>query len=406
MGDPVMSAPTLPPAADQRSTLRVLYVSHTSQISGGERSLLDLLRGLPPSIQPLVACPQGPLAATVRELGVPVHDVRGTDGSLRLHPLHTPRAISEMFRSAMAVRRIASAAAADVVHANSIRAGLMVTGARRRGGPPTLVQVRDRLPRGQASNLSLGAIARGTDLIVANSRYTAQSLSSRPSVRVVASPVDLERFNGALIGRDVARATLGLPDDDLPVLSVIAQLTPWKGQDDAIRALGLLRELGCRARLLVVGDVKFASNATRYDNRAYRAGLERLVDELGLSGDVIFTGELEDVPLVLSATDVLLVPSWEEPFGRTVIEGMAMGVPVVATSVGGPAEIVTDGHDGILLVPRRPDLWAAALCDLLARPEHRARIARRGLTTAASYSREHHVGAIVGLYRELAPSRA
>lgn len=385
--------------------MRVLYVSHTSQVSGGERSLIDLLAGLPADVTPVVACPDGPLAARVRALGIPTHPLQGTDASLRLHPRHTSRALAQLARSTVDVRRLSGRVAADVVHANSIRAGLATAGARRLGAAPTVVHVRDRLPPGRASRLSLGAIVRGNDIVVANSRYTAASMASRASVRVVANPVDLARFDAARTDRDAARVSLGV-SGDLPVLAVIAQVTPWKGQDDAIRLTGLLKDRGRRARLLVVGAAKFVGDATRYDNRAYLAGLVRLIDELGLRDEVLLTGEVEDVPLVLRATDVLLVPSWEEPFGRTVIEAMAMGVPVVATSVGGPAEIVTDGDDGVLLAPRRPELWADAVGDLLARPQHRARMADRGRHTAATYGRDRHVDAIVELYRELASRRA
>ncbi len=385
--------------------MRVLYVSHTSQVSGGERSLLDLLAGLPADVTPVVACPEGPLAERARSLDVGVRHLPGTDASLRLHPRHTTRAVAQLGRAAVAVRRLSSAVGADVVHANSIRAGLVTAGARRLGAPPAIVHVRDRLPPGRASRLALAAIAGGNDLVVANSRYTAASMSPRATVRVVSNPVDTARFDPTRTDAGLARATLRL-SGDVPVLAVIAQLTPWKGQDDAIRLAALLKRRGQPVRLLVVGAATFVSDATRYDNRAYRAGLERLVDELDLRDEVVFTGELEDVPLVLAATDVLLVPSWEEPFGRTVIEGMAMGVAVVATCIGGPAEIVTDGEDGILLTPRRPDLWADAVGDLLARPRHRAQIARRGRRTAARYSRDRHVAAIVELYRELSCKRA
>jgi glycosyltransferase involved in cell wall biosynthesis len=341
----------------------------------------------------------------VRQLRIPVRRLCGTDASLRLHLRHTPRAVGQLSRSAVAVRRLSAAADADVVHANSIRAGIVTAGARLLGAPPTLVHVRDRLPPGRAASLSLATIVRGNDLVVANSRYTAASMPARPSIRVVSNPVDLDRFDARRADRDGVRASLNLRDDRA-VLAVIAQITPWKGQDDAIRLTRLLRDRGHRVRLLVVGAATFVGDATRYDNRAYRARLDRLVDELGLRDDVVFTGQREDVPAVLSATDVLLVPSWEEPFGRTVIEGMAMGVPVVATSAGGPAEIVTHGDDGVLVAPRRPDLWAEAVGDLLARPQRRAEIAQRGRRTAATFGRDRHVAAIVELYRELARMRA
>ena len=61
-----------------------------------------------------------------------------------------------------------------------------------------------------------------------------------------------------------------------------------------------------------------------------------------------FLGEREDVPELIRALDILLLPSWEEPFGRALIEAMALEVPVIATSVGGPAEILDDGREGFL----------------------------------------------------------
>ena len=63
----------------------------------------------------------------------------------------------------------------------------------------------------------------------------------------------------------------------------------------------------------------------------------------------------------MRALDVLLLPSWEEPFGRALIEAMALGVPVVATNVGGPPEIVEDGREGYLVAPREPAAWAQAI---------------------------------------------
>ena len=87
--------------------VRVLYLNHTGETSGAERSLLTLLEGLPDGVWPLVACPDGPLVAAASSLGVPVELVAGTNASLRLHPLRTPRAIGEILASAWRVRGVA-----------------------------------------------------------------------------------------------------------------------------------------------------------------------------------------------------------------------------------------------------------------------------------------------------------
>lgn len=130
--------------------MRVLYVNHTGLVAGAEHSLLTLLGALPDEVDAAVACGGGPLERAVGELGIPVHRLRGTAGSLKLHPRHTTRAVVELTRDALAVRSIARRLGADVLHANSIRAGLVTTLASRLGAPPSVVHVRERLPRGPA----------------------------------------------------------------------------------------------------------------------------------------------------------------------------------------------------------------------------------------------------------------
>ena len=107
------------------------------------------------------------------------------------------------------------------------------------------------------------------------------------------------------------------------------------------------------------------------------------------------------MPSVLAATDVLLVPSWREAFGRVVIEGMAMGVPVVATEVGGPAEVVRPEVDGLLLPPRDPQRWGSALAPLVADAELRARMGAAGRERAADFTVARHVDQVLDAYREL-----
>ena len=131
--------------------MRVLFVNHTSAISGGELSLLTLLRALPHEVEPIVACPAGPLAERVSSIGIETHAISGTDGSLRLHPARTARAIGQLARTALEVGRLAGDTGADLLHANSIRAGLVVEGARRGGSTPTIIQIRDRIPPTPAS---------------------------------------------------------------------------------------------------------------------------------------------------------------------------------------------------------------------------------------------------------------
>jgi glycosyltransferase involved in cell wall biosynthesis len=361
--------------------VKVLYVNHTARMSGGERSLLAILGALPSGVEPLVACPEGLLAAAVRGLGIPVATVPGTDGSLKLHPWHTARALAELGAEAVAVRRLARRRGADLIHANSIRAGLAVCAG---GGAPVVVSVRDCLPAGRASAISQSAIDRRAAMVLANSRFTERCFvrdGGRAPSRVLHSPVDLEQFEPGRLSREEARKRLGLAPD-AAVLAVLAQITPWKNQKAAVTLVDRLRDRFPKVRLLLVGSAKFVSGATRYDNVAYTAELEALVGDRGLEDEVLFLGERSDVPEVLRALDVLLVPSWEEPFGRTVVEAMAMGVPVLATEVGGPAESLREGVDGFLLPPHEPELWVEPAARLLSDPELRDRMGAAGRSRA------------------------
>lgn len=179
---------------------------------------------------------------------------------------------------------------------------------------------------------------------------------------------------------------------------MIAQITPWKGQDLAIRVLAEVRRRQPGAVLLVVGEAKFVAEATSHDNRAFERSLHRLVDALGLKDHVRFLGERPDPERILAATDVLLVPSTAEPFGRTIIESMAMGVPVVATGAGGPPEILRDRIGGRVVAIRDASVWARAVEDLLDWPE-RERTAARA-EAEARFSRQRHSRAVANLYLE------
>lgn len=382
--------------------MRILLVEFTSAVSGAERSLLELVQGLRDEHELTLACPAGPLADRGRRLGIEVLPIPASQLTFRLHPRHTLRGLAGMARAAHRLRAIVRALRPDVVHANSIRAGLLAIAAAR-GGSPVVVHCRDALPRGPAGATVRAGVLAGADCVVAISRHVATSFAGAGwagrRITVIDNAVDLARFDPAALPASACRSALGLEDGAL-VLSVIAQITPWKGQDLAIRTLAELRRRGREALLLIVGEAKFVGASTRHDNRAFERELHALVEALGLAGHVRFLGERSDPERILAATDVLLVPSTEEPFGRTIIEAMAMGVPVAATSVGGPREILHDGLGGRTVEGRDAAGWADAVEELAGRCAERRKAARAA--TAARFSRERHAAAMLAVYAQAA----
>jgi glycosyltransferase involved in cell wall biosynthesis len=388
--------------------MRVLYVNHTGIVSGAEHSLLELLEELPAEVVPLLACPDGDLVVAAERLGVAVTTIPELELSFRHGVLRTPRGLAAMARGGIAVQRACRRARGDLIHANSVRAGLIASTPSLPVIPPLIVHVRDALPDTRAARLTRRMIETRAALVLANSGDTASRFAPgrrRVAIRTVYNSVDAAVFDPSRFDRGEARSRLGLAHD-LFVLGVIAQITPWKAQDDAIRILGELRGLGVEAKLLIVGEPRFARGSETYDNRRFAASLRTLVQELALDECVQFLGQRNDVPQLLRAMDVLLVPSWHEPFGRSVIEGMAMEVPVIATSAGGPAEIIEDGVDGILLPPRRPELWARAAVDLRSTDVRRAEIghaARRAVLER--FTRKTYVHGVLAAYRDVLGAR-
>jgi glycosyltransferase involved in cell wall biosynthesis len=389
--------------------LRVIYLSHTGRMSGAERSLLELLAALAPDVPRLVASPEGPFADAARRQGERVVHIPATTATLRPHPIHTPVAVARMGLAGLAVARLARREGIDIVHANSLRAGLVAALARRLGAPPAVVYAHDCLPDSRLANLSRRALLAGSGVVLANSDYTKANLTRVDGPAAVRTCYyGMVDENGELVAlegrapprRAEARARLGF-DETVPLIGLVAQITPWKGQDTAIEALARLRSEYPAARLLLVGETKFVERRTRFDNRAYLARLKQLVAELGLADGVEFLGERLDVFELIAALDVLVAPSWEEPFGRTIVEALAIGTPVVATAVGGPAEIIEDRISGRLVDPRDPGTLAGALGELLARPDQRLRLAEAGRAAAGRFGVARHVEGVLAAYGEL-----
>lgn len=383
--------------------MRVLFANHTSSFSGAEVAMLRLLESLPDGVERAVACPpEGPLAAALDARGIRRLDMPGTDVSFKISPWSTAKGLAQLAASTTRLAQVARGWGADVIHANGTRAGLLAVPVARAGGPALVVQVHDHLPHTRLGRLVRSGLARGADEVIAVSRSTARNFDeglSHPTATPVYISIDLERFSGPHDDAGVRRE-LGV-GADTPLIGEVAQITPWKGQMDAVEAFAKVREEHPEARLVLVGKVAFESN--RYDNHAYERELHDRVRELGLERYVHFLGQRSDVPEIMSALDVLVLPSWDEPFGTAALEAMAAGTVASVTSVGGASEYVEDGVAGRVLPPRDPDRWAAAISELLREPDRRRAMARRAQAKAQAFTdRAYAEGCMAAYDRALA----
>ena len=191
----------------------------------------------------------------------------------------------------------------------------------------------------------------------------------RDFVKVSPEGVDLSRFEVHEGSRATARAKWGLPHGDA-VVTTVARLGAMKGLDNLLLAAPRVLERHAHARFLVAGDGD------------QRQRLIDLRDHLGLSDRVHFLGHVEDVPSLLAASDVLCHPSLAEGLPNAIVEAMASGVPVVASSVGGVPDAVSHEDTGLLVPPHDIKAIAGSVNKLLAAPDLGARLAANGRRVA------------------------
>jgi glycosyltransferase involved in cell wall biosynthesis len=388
--------------------MRILFATHTGAWSGAEAALLRLMESLRSEHELAVACPpSGPFAAKMDQVGIERLSIPAVEVSFRLDPVLTPRGLAQLGAAGVALTRAARRFDADIIHASTMRAGLIGAIATRIGGPPLVVRVHDHLPSSFAGRSVRLVIARSASEVVAVSDYTAGRFNQglrRPAAVGVYNGIDHARFDPNAVAPAPLRAELGI-GPEAHLLGQIAQITPWKGQDTAIRSLAELRRRGLDAHLVIVGRVNFVGKQVRYDNPRYLRTLHRLVEDLSVSEFVHFVGHRDDVPAVLRALDLLLLPSWDEPWGLVVMESLAMGTPTLVSSLGGAQEVLENGVTARILPPHRPVLWADAAYALLVDRESMRLMGERGRGVAAGFRDETHAREMLAIYeRALANS--
>lgn len=212
-------------------------------------------------------------------------------------------------------------------------------------------------------------------------------------IEVVYNGVDLDRYRAADEIRPRARQDLGLSDDDFAIV-MVARLDPIKDHATALAAMAAVRSRCPHAKLLIAGD------------GPERAAIERRREELGLSAHVRLLGQRSDVDRLLAAADLFLLCSVSEGIPLTVIEAMGSARPVLATRVGGLAEVVISGQSGWLVEPSNSGALADAIVTLASDPTLRLRLANAGQARAHErFTERQMIERYLEIEREMAGPR-
>jgi glycosyltransferase involved in cell wall biosynthesis len=341
-----------------------LLAVHSALIGGAQLRALAEAEHLMARWRLVLAVRHGPLhgafaacGTTVR--GSPVLPLGG--GSDRRWALQLGRSLADAARIAALVRRHD---AAWVMTSSSVLLG-PVLGARL-AGVPALVRMRELPLDGRAARAQrlLGELA---DVVLPVSDSAARGAGPRAHVVVLADGVRIPASPAP-----VRRTGTG------PVrLILVGMLTAErvKGQDLAIRALGELVRSGLDARLELAGEIR---------DQEFAAACRALAVAEGVADRVTFRGRVVDVPGAIIASDLVLSCSRSEGLGMSVMEGLALGRPVVATAVGGIREVIRDGETGVLAVPEDPRAIAEAVRRVVADPEGARRMGLAGRADVAA----------------------
>ena len=305
------------------------------------------------------------------------------------------------FRNARAFLRVLGDEKPEIFHAHlnwplACSAGIVLAAMRRTPGVVATVQLFGDLPRRQSVSVLRRTVPRLVNRYVAVSTAVGRRLQTELDVDasrivVVQNGIDTERFEARPETKHSVDQAFG-PGLRGPVVLCVARLEQQKGLTHLLEAAA------------GVPDAAFAIAGDGPD----RAALERQARVLGISDRVRFLGFREDVPTLLAAASVFVLPSLYEGLPLAALEAMAAGKPVVATDIGGLDEIVRHGESGLLVPPADPEALAGAIRSILADAELAGQMSVESRRMAlARFSASRTAAAVASMYESVLrdPSR-
>lgn len=333
--------------------IKVLYISNLDSFKGGApRSLYEIITNIDRSkISPFFASiHDGELAKEIKKCGVVFHKV---NEGYSFHQLLSLSAFPGLVR-------FIKKHSIDIIHNNQCGDAYYSWLPAKFSGTPMIIHHRD--PSFYKSSKFLMNIADSN--IAISSWQNEHNLENKGIV--IHNAIDVKKFST----EKPDNRQFGITDNEI-VVGLIGRITHDKAQDVFIEAAARVVKDHEKVRFLIVGDDKDKNHAQ------YIHSLKYLVDELDLHSKVFFTGYIPNGNEVIPNFDISVVPSRREPFGRTIIESMACGKPVISTTVWGALDVVTP-KTGILIPPDDPNALASSIIKLIESPELRVAMGKAG----------------------------
>lgn len=364
---------------------RILYIeaNRDGTIGGSYYSLLYLLQGLDKSrYEPHVLfCQDNVLIPEYRKVVAQVY-VNDFDPSISdlshnwLESIKKPfRLFTEVLFKQPRLRRIIREIQPDLVHLNNGYSSMheWMLACSLAGIPIVAHDRGTRYPATPRTKLFVRFLDATISVSDSYRGYLVKQDLKVKRIRRVYNGLDVDKMAKALDPQAAQslRTEIGIPAG-VPVIGIVGNIDTWKGQLIVLQAVQQLRRDYPDVIGLIIGPVSKGAEE-------YKAQLDRYVTDNGLQRNVVFTGFRRDVANVLSLLDVMVHASIEpEPFGRVILEGMALSKPIVATDSGGTVEQIVHGETGLLVPMGDADAMAAGIRQYLANPEQARAMGVRG----------------------------
>ena len=361
--------------------MRILFVNHTSSLTGAPISCYHLMTGLGDGFEPVFAAKEdGPVITRLKEFGIRSYIVR-QKGFLGVHYIAT-------FIKILRSEKI------NIIHLNTLTPFCKYAGiAGFLQGIPVVWVVRENPLISRSRRLRFWLKLLAAKIVFVDNDTKEKLLPDRPDAELIYNGIDLDNFKP--FQSDFLYNLFNIsPDEQL--IGYIGLITKRKGLEYLIRSLADIKKEYDKCKLVIIGDYK-------PEDKNYFSGIKELIKELSLDSHVFFTGLLSDVREALNNLDIVVLPSLEERCSRTLLESLACAKPVVATRVGGTPELIKNDLNGFLVEPEDEKQIAEAILKLLRDDALRQKMGASGRILAENnFSMTRNIRRMRDTYMDLA----
>ncbi len=366
--------------------LKILQLIPTLDRSGAEKQMVLLAKGLPAdrfTVEVATLTRTGPLEGELKAAGIPVTAI---GKRLKFDP-HTLSRLVRLLRSGrfdVLQTRIFAANTYGRIAARIAKVAVVIT-----------TEMAVDLWKGKTERFIDRRLARSCDRLVGNSQAVVDYYRALgvPEDRLMMIYSGINEEEPPPVDPALVRAEFGFAAD-APLVLFAGRLAEQKRVDDLLKALDVLQQVQGDVRTLIAGDGPL------------RSRLEELAYLYHLSERVRFLGHREDVPRLLAAADLVVLPSAYEGLPNLVLEAMLFRKPVVATAAPGTTEVVLDGQNGVLVPIGNPPLLARAIRDVVRDGALAQRLGQAGREhVVTNFATQTMIDRFAALYEELAAAK-